>query len=201
MTGDGVQRGEEAKLEAGNVASQTGEAVRPEPPALPEPPTVRPVRPALPARPRRRPPVAWSPRRVRLTLLAGAAALASVFGVAACLNPYQPDGTPRRMGTHRQLGMPPCNFVTLFGKPCPSCGMTTSFALLVRGDLRGSLQANWVGTLLACSWAAALVWALLSAAAGRMLLVRPHQVEMCLTAAVAVFVVLMLGRWLAVLLG
>ncbi len=200
MPGDGVQRGEEPKLETRSVTSQVLEEVRPELPALPEPPIVQPVRPALPARGRQRPPALWTPRQMRLALLALAAALASVFGVAICLNPYQPDGTPRRLGTHRQLGMPPCNFVTLFGKPCPSCGMTTSFALLVRGDLRGSLQANWVGTLLACSWAAALLWALLSAAAGRMLLVRPHQVEMCLTAAAAVFVVLMLGRWLAVLL-
>ena len=35
------------------------------------------------------------------------------------------------MGTHQQLGLPPCNFVTLTGYPCPACGMTTSFALLV----------------------------------------------------------------------
>ena len=33
--------------------------------------------------------------------------------------------------------MPPCNFVLMTGKPCPSCGMTTSFALLVRGDIGG----------------------------------------------------------------
>ena len=45
--------------------------------------------------------------------------------------------------------MPPCNFKTWTGKPCPSCGMTTSFALLIRGDVANSLRANWVGTLLA----------------------------------------------------
>src|SRR5262249_37405720 len=28
-----------------------------------------------------------------------------------------------RRGTHRQLGLPPCNFLTLTGKRCPSCGM------------------------------------------------------------------------------
>ena len=50
------------------------------------------------------------------------------------------------MATHTQLGMPPCNFVVMTGKPCPACGMTTSFALLVRGDVGASLRANWAGT-------------------------------------------------------
>ena len=62
------------------------------------------------------------------------------------IHPYDADGNPRTSATHTQLGMPPCNFVTLTGKPCPSCGMTTSFALLVRGDVVSSLRANWVGT-------------------------------------------------------
>ena len=57
------------------------------------------------------------------------------------------------MATHTQLGMPPCNFVVMTGKPCPACGMTTSFALLVRGDVRASLRANWAGTLIAVLWA------------------------------------------------
>src|SRR5689334_8800203 len=83
---------------------------------------------------------------VRLALLAIGGLLAGVFGIAFWLNPYGPDGAPKTMATHTQLGIPPCSFVVLTGKPCPACGMTTSFALLVRGDVAASLRANWAGT-------------------------------------------------------
>ena len=86
---------------------------------------------------------------VRIPLLAVGGMLASIFGIALYLNPYNADGSPRTMATHTTLGLPPCNFVVLTGKPCPSCGMTTSFSLLVRGDVRASLNANWTGTILA----------------------------------------------------
>jgi len=85
-----------------------------------------------------------------------------VFGIARWLNPYE-NGQPRRMETHVQLGLPPCNFRILTGVPCPSCGMTTSFALLVRGDLENSLRANAVGTLLALFCLAVVPWSLICA--------------------------------------
>ncbi|RMG09330.1 MAG: DUF2752 domain-containing protein [Planctomycetota bacterium] len=34
----------------------------------------------------------------------------------------------RGVGTHEQLGLPPCGFFDLAGGPCPSCGFTTTFA-------------------------------------------------------------------------
>lgn len=137
---------------------------------------------------------------VRAALVLIAFVLIAVFAVAAWLNPYNPDGTPRRLATHRQLGLPPCNFTMLTGKPCPSCGMTTSFALFVRGDLRASFQANWVGTLLAATAVVALPWSLLSALRGRLLGIRPGQGDYLLTLAVALLLILMLGRWLGLLL-
>src|SRR3954467_9307382 len=89
-----------------------------------------------------------SRRGVRIALVGIGAAWLAVFTVAVCLNPYR-DGQPLREETHRQLGLPECHFKRLTGLPCPSCGMTTSFALLVRGDFANSLRANFAGTLLA----------------------------------------------------
>ncbi len=137
---------------------------------------------------------------VRLCLLAVGGGLACVFAVAFWLNPYQPDGTPRTMATHTQLGMPPCNFVVLMGKPCPACGMTTSFSLLVRGDVAASLRANWAGTLIAVLWAFTMVWAVASGVKGRPLFIPRGWGELVLTTAVGVVLVLMLTRWGIVLL-
>lgn len=160
-------------------------------------PTAQPVSPVAV-------PLPGSPRTVfilRLSLLLVAAGLAGVFAVAFWLNPYGPDGTPRVRGTHQQLGLPPCNFMALSGKPCPSCGMTTSFALLVRGDVEASLRANWAGTILALVWAVTLVWALASAVWGRPLFVPRGYGELVLTTAVGLILALMLTRWVIVLVG
>ena len=73
--------------------------------------------------------------------------LTGVFAVAWLIRPYEVDGEIRE--TYPELGLPPCTFKYVTGLPCPSCGMTTSFALLMHGDLVNSLRANEVGTLLA----------------------------------------------------
>src|SRR5262249_53960947 len=99
---------------------------------------------------------------VRFALLALALVLTAVFAVALWLNPYDEEGQPRRMETHRQMGLPPCTFYSVTGLPCPSCGMTTSFALLVRGDVWNSLRANAVGTLLALYGLVLIPWSLAS---------------------------------------
>src|SRR5262249_32861587 len=85
----------------------------------------------------------WGVRGAVVGMVRG---LVLVFSVAVWLNPYQEDGQARRMETHRQLGLPPCSFLEVVGVPCPACGMTTSFSLLMHGDLWGSLRANAVGT-------------------------------------------------------
>lgn len=51
-------------------------------------------------------------------------------------------------GTHRQLGLPACGFLTVTGYPCPSCGITTSFSHFVRGDLYDSLRVQPFGFVL-----------------------------------------------------
>jgi hypothetical protein len=121
-----------------------------------------------------------------------------VFALAAWIHPYDADGRPRSMATHTQLGLPPCSMVLLTGKPCPACGMTTSFALLAHGDVPNSLHANWVGTLLAFVWLALIPWALTSAIRGRLVGIRNG--ELALTVSVGVVLTLMLLRWAVVLL-
>ena len=139
-------------------------------------------------------------RYARVGLLSIAAVLACVFAAAFYINPYAPDGSPRTMATHTQLGMPPCNFVVMMGKPCPACGMTTSFALLVRGDVLASLRANWAGTVIAVLWALTMVWALASGIKNRMLFLPRGRGELILTVTVGVVLTLMLIRWVGILI-
>jgi Protein of unknown function (DUF2752) len=134
---------------------------------------------------------------VRFVLVLIAVLLSGVFTIAVLLNPYR-DGRALTMETHRQLGLPPCTFKKVTGLPCPSCGMTTSFALLMHGDLVNSLRANAVGTLLALVCLAYIPWALLCAVRGRRYLILSF--EHVLIRLVVLFLVLMLARWAIVLL-
>jgi hypothetical protein len=74
---------------------------------------------------------------VSLTCLAG-------LGTAALLKP-----NPTGLGTHTALGMAPCGFQQWTGIPCPTCGMTTSWAWFARGNLAASLWVQPMGTVLA----------------------------------------------------
>ena len=138
------------------------------------------------------------PRRARLqhwvraSLIGIAVVLIGVFAIAIALDPYQ-DGKVWLAETHRQLGLLPCTFKLVTGYPCPSCGMTSSFALAIRGDLWHSAQANFVGTLLALGCLAVIPWAAASALKGRLLGVRNF--ESVLVRCVFGFFVLMFGRW------
>lgn len=138
------------------------------------------------------------PRWMRGALVAVAGAWVALFVIAARLNPYDGAGGPLRMEAHMQLGLPPCNFYVWTGKPCPSCGMTTSFALLAHGDLANSIRANAVGTLLAVCGVGLIPWCMASAARGKYLLVR--SAELWLLGAIIGFVVLALVRW-AIVMG
>jgi len=58
--------------------------------------------------------------------------------------------SPRGLGTHEQLGLPPCPFFHLTGIPCPSCGLTTSFALAARLEFFSSLSTQPFGLIVFC---------------------------------------------------
>ena len=68
------------------------------------------------------------------------AALVAVFATAAWLR-----ADPTGIGTHTQLHLPPCGFYVVFHKPCPSCGMTTAFALMMHGRVIQALKAQPAG--------------------------------------------------------
>jgi hypothetical protein len=134
---------------------------------------------------------------VRCALVVIAVFLTGIFTIALSLNPYR-DGKVWTHGTHEQLGLPECSFLRVTGRPCPSCGMTTSFALLVRGDLWNSLRANCAGTILALCCLAVIPWGLWCALRGRLYVI--HSIEWALSRLVVLFLVVMLVRWGIVLL-
>jgi hypothetical protein len=134
---------------------------------------------------------------VRAVLVVMAIGLVVVFAIALRINPYNEDGSARRMGTHQQLHLPPCTFSEVTGIPCPSCGMTTSFALLMHADVLESARANWVGTLLAAFCLLVIPWSIASVILGRALLVR--SLERALVIVIMVLLILMMVRWGAVL--
>ncbi|HEY3780776.1 MAG TPA: DUF2752 domain-containing protein [Fimbriimonadaceae bacterium] len=51
-------------------------------------------------------------------------------------------------GTHTQLGLPPCPSVMLLGRPCPGCGLTTSFTAFVHGQIGFAFHAHPFGPIL-----------------------------------------------------
>ena len=97
-----------------------------------------------------------------------AASLAVVMCVAAVLRP-----DPRGYGTHQQLGLPPCAFMTLFGARCPTCGMTTAWTSLAHGDVERALRANVGGTALAGLGMLTMVWLVVVTVFGRWWPARP----------------------------
>lgn len=127
---------------------------------------------------------ARSPRPWRVRLIAGVilTAVASVEVIAAWLSP---DGSG--MGTHCQLGLPPCAMVLIAGIPCPTCGMTTAFAHTIRGQLLAAAQAQPFGFLMAvAAWGVAAASAYSLATGHRVEInwyrIAPHRAALACTA-------------------
>ena len=128
-------------------------------------------------------------RAARGLLAAWGLFLVAGFGLAASLEPDD-----RGFGTHQRLGLPPCTTRTLFGVPCPSCGMTTSFSNFVRGRFLQSAQANATGLLLAIVCAVQLPWIAVSVARGRLIGVwRPERLALAVVLPLGTFC---LAEWL-----
>ncbi|MFZ5830041.1 MAG: DUF2752 domain-containing protein [Planctomycetota bacterium] len=110
--------------------------------------------------------------------------------IAARLHP-----APEGRGTHQQLGLPPCSFVVLTGWPCPTCGMTTAWTLLVHGRPLAALRANAGGVLLAVAAACTGPWLLLSGLRGTWCGTKPPMNGFALAAVLTALVTLI--QWVA----
>ena len=108
------------------------------------------------------------PAAARAFALLSGLGLLALLVLAAWLTPDE-----RGLGTHRQLGFPQCTALKLLGIRCPTCGMTTSWAHTVRGQLGRAAAANCGGTLLALSAIAMVPWLLGSGARGQWLISPP----------------------------
>jgi hypothetical protein len=106
----------------------------------------------------------------RWGLIVSAIVVAVTLGIAAWLTPSE-----QGLGTHQQLGLPPCTLRILAGIRCPSCGMTTSWSYMMHGQVLRSFQTNVGGALLALSALTYVPWASLSAYRGRWWLATPDE--------------------------
>ena len=75
--------------------------------------------------------------------------------------------SPTGHGTHRQLGLPPCPSVVLCDRPCPGCGLTTSWTALLHGDFSASFHAHPLGFLLYATFTGVAILTLRGALTGR----------------------------------
>jgi hypothetical protein len=101
-------------------------------------------------------------KTTRFLLVGFALILVAILIVASRLEP-----DPKGFGTHTQLGLWPCAFRFTTGRPCPTCGMTTSFAWFVRANLVQSWRANPAGSLIAPTSLLLIPWLLTVAIRGR----------------------------------
>ena len=88
------------------------------------------------------------PRRHNLPLrLLAALVAAGCIALLATAAMLEPD--PAGRGTHTQLGMGGCRWLSERGYDCPTCGMTTAFALSADGRLTTAFAIQPAGAIAA----------------------------------------------------
>lgn len=117
-----------------------------------------------------------------------AIALASVLALSALLAP-----SPTGRGTHRQLGLPDCLVAKILGRErCPSCGLTTAFCHLMRGQVRLARQCHPAALYVLLMCVAIILYCVMIAISGRQWLA--YELP-----AVAGLSLVLLGVWIAAL--
>ncbi|MBL99896.1 MAG: hypothetical protein CMM06_09415 [Rhodopirellula sp.] len=107
------------------------------------------------------------PWLLRVLLAVVGLSMAGVLITAAILEP-----SPEGMGTHEQLGLSPCYFPEKLGVSCPACGMTTSWAHLMDGNIQASAEVNLGGFFLALTCLFCVPWFVGSAIKGDWIMLR-----------------------------
>jgi hypothetical protein len=92
-----------------------------------------------------------------------------VLALAAWVRP-----DPRGYGTHTQITHGPCLFRLLAGVPCPTCGMTTSFAHMARLQVKKAAIAQPFGVILFVIVVALVPAGVYSVVTGRVPMVLAH---------------------------
>jgi hypothetical protein len=102
---------------------------------------------------------AASPQFTRWSWAGAGGAAFALLVIARVLVP-----DPSGLGTHVQLGLPPCAFLQVTQLPCPTCGLTTSFAYMAHLQFTPAFHAHWLGpplfvltavTVGVCAWGSA----------------------------------------------
>lgn len=103
------------------------------------------------------------------------------------------DADPAGVGTHQQLGLPPCGFLAATGLPCATCGMTTAFTHAVHGRIFTSLITQPAGMVMALATAIIAIISLWALVVGASL----EPIARCLwrPATFWLFAGLVLGSW------
>ena len=84
------------------------------------------------------------PRWIRLRGLALLAVGAGTIVLGLVMRP-----SDEGLGTHKQLGLPACSFLATTGWPCPTCGLTSSYAFCMHGRLGQAWKSQPFGFVLA----------------------------------------------------
>lgn len=100
-------------------------------------------------------PISWWPRASTVERVAQLVVLAVCWGLLIVAWRLEP--SPEGLGTHEQLGLPPCGFYRMTGRPCPGCGLTTAFALMAHGRvLKGAIVQPFGAVMFVLTAAAAV---------------------------------------------
>lgn len=126
--------------------------------------------------------------RTRLNAVLVLVGVAAIIGVSLYVEP-----DPARTHAKRRLPLRPCGFLMTTGLPCPTCGMTTSFAFMARGRVIAAFEQQPAGALLALLTVGLGVLALVVLVTGRRFEINWYRINPMHV--LVVFMAVFMGSW------